>query len=203
MVDSNPFATRQTRPGSLPYRFANPCAEKQLDRRIEQLVGCGQIMGAHGTGKSTLIHHLVQRFRQTGLIVFHVRLSPSQHRWDGAFRRWCQSDQHAILFIDGFEQISLPSKWVIAMTARWMNRRCIVSTHQDQGFPTLWQTLADVGLSQRLADELTRRQGVDRVPPPVLRRLWIQSDGNVRELLFDLFDWYADEQALPSSSIES
>lgn len=89
--ESNPFATRYTRPGSLRYRFdilangeiANPSVadqgRAQLDAIAGGLDGCrfGVIVGPHGSGKSTLLHTLMPALEARFHSVSVLRLTGS------------------------------------------------------------------------------------------------------------------------------
>ena len=64
--DRNPFSSRATRPGALSYEFLDGGGTASL---IETLAGnnwWGEILGEHGSGKSTLVHSLEEPLRTAG-----------------------------------------------------------------------------------------------------------------------------------------
>ncbi len=54
-AQSNPFSTRFVRPGALAYRFPPGESAATLVERLAASGWRGQIVGPHGSGKSTLV----------------------------------------------------------------------------------------------------------------------------------------------------
>jgi len=58
----NPFATRYVQPGMVAWFACDTLSLKMLERRFTDELGCrAAIVGPHGTGKSTLLEHLVPK----------------------------------------------------------------------------------------------------------------------------------------------
>ena len=65
LAERNPFATRFVRPGAIPYRFANGLVGR--DRAsLRQHDWRGEIVGPHGSGKSTLVQTLIPPLKEAG-----------------------------------------------------------------------------------------------------------------------------------------
>ena len=149
----------------------------------------GQIIGPHGSGKSTLISQLVDMFRAAGLDVQRFTQRDRQ-RWleiDNAKRRgW---NEHTLVIVDGYEQLAWWERWRIRRSHRRQGHRLLVTAHADQGMPTLWQTSSSVALLQRIVDQLTIDLPVGRRPTACNVRAAFEShQGNIREALFHLYD---------------
>ena len=97
-----------------------------------------------------------------------------------------------LLIIDGYEQLSLVSRLRLAWQLRRRGWGAIVTAHRDVGFPTLYQTLASVELTQRVVARLLPN-GDAMIDDETIARCFAASGGNVRETLFGLYDRF--EQA--------
>ena len=102
MIRRNPFSSRFVRPRAM--HFVAP--EATLGTMAETVAAGGRwaIVGPHGTGKTTLVHHLRrlldQRGRDSRLYALHDE--GRRRRWDGSL---------GVTFIDGYEQLSAPARW--------------------------------------------------------------------------------------------
>ena len=63
---SNPFSTRYIRPGAIVYQFAEGDSAAAMIDRLTACGGRAQIIGPHGSGKSTLVATLIESLRQSG-----------------------------------------------------------------------------------------------------------------------------------------
>ena len=68
----------------------------------------------------------------------------------------------------------------------------LVTAHGDTGLPTLWRAEPDLSLARRVVDHLLAEWESVRVPEPLLDTLFRRREGNLRLVLFDLYDWYED-----------
>ena len=71
---SNPFSTRFTRPGEIPYQFADSAGLETLVDRFGHNRWVGQIVGPHGCGKTTLCHLLARELEHLFPNVNHVTI---------------------------------------------------------------------------------------------------------------------------------
>ena len=77
---SNPFATRFISPVVMDYHFSEPLSAERLVGRLKANRWNGQIVGPHGSGKSTLINSLVPVLIDQGRQVIRYELRDGQHR---------------------------------------------------------------------------------------------------------------------------
>ncbi|NUO49343.1 MAG: hypothetical protein HOV80_10850 [Polyangiaceae bacterium] len=185
---SNPFATRWIRPGATPYLFAN--GGPTLDALVRH-VRAGkslEIVGPHGSGKSTLIEALL------------AALSAAEIPWrasslhDGGMARRTRSSAGVgarVHSIDGFEQLSWAERAAVRLRARVLAHGLIVTAHAPVGMDLVLRTEVTPDLAVAVVTRLLERappQALVR-PTDVLPRLRAHA-GNLREALFDLYDAY-------------
>jgi polynucleotide 5'-kinase involved in rRNA processing len=75
---SNPFATRWTRPGAVPFDFDRRGAVDELVERLAESDWRGAIVGPHGSGKSTLVAALLPAIEAAGRTITHIKLHSGQ-----------------------------------------------------------------------------------------------------------------------------
>ncbi|CAN5662886.1 ATP-binding protein [soil metagenome] len=181
--DPNPFATRFVRPGAIPYLFPPGDSLEQLLQRLRASGGWGQIIGPHGSGKSTLIAAMLPELQRIGQEPHAVRLR------DGWTRpAWGPIPNGASLVVlDGFEQLS---RWGRAWLRHCCQRRglgLVVTAHEPIGLPDLFRTDVTPEMAWRVLQRLDSNQEPLLAPERVAERLAAQA-GNLRELLFELYD---------------
>lgn len=210
---ANPFCTRCIRPGAVPFRFCAGESTAGLIGRFELAGWQGAIVGPHGSGKSTLLATLVPDLNSHGLSVAPLVLHDGQRRLPRDFvaslpapaaiaypgpnspertacgrpgTRW---RPETIVVVDGYEQLGLFSRCRL----RWLcwRRRLglLVTSHSPLGLPELHRTEITLSLAQRVVAGLQEGFAV-RISPDDVARLYPQYRGNLRELLFKLFDLY-------------
>ncbi len=194
-MSTNPFATKFVRPGAIEYRFPQGMS---LPALFEQFLESGQraqIVGPHGTGKSTLLASLGPLVEQHFDEVIRVQL----HAGDG--RRASQPDwghlasrgPKTLVMVDGFEQAYAWHRW-------WFERRArggpglLVTAHRPLGkLPVLYTS----GTGATVVKEIVQRLLAGQTPQPsavdMTSEAWVERrltahHGNVRELLFELYD---------------
>src|SRR5437016_5663581 len=84
---TNPFSTRFVRPGALPFRFSAGQTAASLVARLHELHWRAQIVGPHGTGKSTLLAALLPEIEAAGQQVRAIALHDGQRSLPADFLR--------------------------------------------------------------------------------------------------------------------
>ena len=149
----NPLSTRHVAPGAVPW-FGDL---EGLYERWTQLGRQAQIIGPHGTGKSTLLAHLVARAAR---------------------------DRIAVVALDDADVRSpLRARW-----ARFRHRYLLITTHSDLGLPTLSRTRISLECARAVILHLLRAHPGFVPDDRDLERLLAAHDGNLREVLFALYD---------------
>ena len=192
----NPFATRFVRPGARPYRFSEGETAAKVVERLKQFGWRGQIVGPHGSGKSSLCQTLLPWLEQSGKQVLTMRMTSDDHRlrqvdaavWSPAW----------LLLIDGFEQLTWVQRQWLLLKTWWHQTGLLITTHRSHGLPVLYRTAVSLDMAQQLVGEWLSAHGypVDMLQPEV-QSLWEDPrlQGNFRELLFTLYDLFQRRRA--------
>ncbi len=185
---ANPFCTRSVRPGAVPFLFPPGETAAALADRFHRTGGRAAIVGPHGSGKSTLLATLLPQVRRDGRQVTAVALHDGQRRLPAN----CEASRLAagdVVVIDGYEQLGFFHRRRLCKLCRRRGLGLLVTSHGPVGLPVLFRTQVDLPLAQRIAARL--QEGYEtRVHQRDVARLFPQCGGNLRELLFALFDLY-------------
>ncbi|WP_461508407.1 P-loop NTPase family protein [Rhodopirellula baltica] len=170
---TNPFSSRHTRPGAIPFRFdlngsdrAGHIARFLADLRQHRL---GLIVGNHGTGKSTLLHDMAHALQEKFPGGKWIQLTADPNRSPIAVvSSMLQNDRAAIetqatvspggvLVIDGAEQLSPWGRFRIRRRAQQAGHVCLATAHRDlRGFHVLHRTKVTAKLIEDLLAEVLR-----------------------------------------------
>jgi hypothetical protein len=200
--ESNPFATRFIHPGAQPFLFADGSNAHKVVDRLEENDWWGQIVGPHGSGKSTLISTLEPALEQHGRDVIHLRMHENERQLPAKLfssNVWRPATQ---LVVDGYEQLSRVNRWRIKRHCRRQNCGLLVTTHVDVGLPTIYTTEPTVQIAEQLVAQLLELHGNSELvgegpyASERIRPLLDKHRGNLRELLFELYDLYESERSL-------
>jgi len=185
----NPFSTRNIRPGAIPFRFPPGETPERLVQRLGSHDWRGEIVGPHGSGKSSLLAVLIPALEQAGRDVILIELHDGQRNLPVDLGSLDALRDNALVIVDGYEQLSLWSR-------RGLKRFCglhgvglLVTSHRPAGFPPLFQTGSSVALAEEVVGLLLPdwKQLLSR---DELARRFDLHHGDLRELLFGLYDLY-------------
>jgi hypothetical protein len=194
-------------------RFENVCKRR------------GAIVGPHGTGKSTLLEHLTPRLGRvvwrtkssrenssgdtpasrdvsefplsfsTGRPVIWLSLRRDRRpfsSWLGTRRLWTKG---SLLVIDGFEQMTLPGRWLVLRVNRFAQSGILLTSHRPMALTTLCWTGSNVAALQGTILRAFHNAGVSGeehyLDAARLRELLELENGNIREVLMRLYDDFA------------
>jgi hypothetical protein len=194
IATTNPFATRYTRPGAMQFHFPAGEDVMALVERLRSYHWTAQIVGPHGSGKSTLLATLIPAIETAGRQVRCIALHEGERRLPFTATDWGQLTSASVLIIDGYEQLGRFARWSVASRSR--SRQCglVVTTHRDLGLPTLFTMNPQLSLAIELAHELLP-PGDRSIGDSDIEAAWHRRRGNVRELLFDLYDLFESRRA--------
>ena len=140
-------------------------------------------------GKSTLLADLAGQLRLRGRTVLATTLRKGCRRLPAGFLAAASSGPRTQLVIDGFEQLGWWHRWQVEACSWWRNSGLLVTTHRHCQLPVLAELAPDLRTVQNLVYDLL--QG-DRtvVTDNDVAASFARHNGNVREILFDLYDRY-------------
>lgn len=182
-------------PGEIPYFFPAEDDLQKLIARADSASWTGQIVGPHGSGKTTLIRHLSRQLQQRFahvefLIIRGVREvqicqrllstspAPASEVGDG------DGLGNALLVIDGVERLSWLQRMLLVADCRRKRIGLLVTTHRAiSGMPVFYQTSFDRTRFCRILHHLGTQQYEDHY-----KKLRNQFGDNCREMLFRLYD---------------
>jgi energy-coupling factor transporter ATP-binding protein EcfA2 len=194
MAHVNPFRSECIE--ALRYRDATATAGQVLDLCRRQ-GGRGALVGAKGSGKTTLQNALAERLQEQGTPAYRIRLTEEQRCIDWtALRQAVRGSSPPPVLLDGAEQVRRFAWWKF----RWIVRHVgvlIVTTHQAGRLRTLHRHDTSPALLEELVRELLDRQHAnpsgDAAAFPLPSRaemdaLFRRHAGNLRECLRDLYN---------------
>lgn len=192
-IPENPFCSRRIRPGAIPYHFPEG---RSLDALVEDLKAHdwrGQIIGPHGSGKSTLLAALLPVLGRQGRRLIHMELEEGERWLPLGPEELLLLGKDTVLAIDGYEQLSYWSR-------RWLKRKSItlgfgliIIAHVPYDLPDLYRTRSDLSLAKLVVGILLDGSPV-KIPDSQIEEHYTASHGNIREMLFSLYDVYELEQ---------
>jgi hypothetical protein len=189
----NPFATRWMRPGALAYRFP---AGQSVERLVETLRANrwrGEITGPHGCGKSTLLAALLPALREAGREPLLQTLHDGQRRLPRELTdaAWTPRTQ---VIVDGYEQLGRLARARLKRRSRRAGCGLLVTAHAPAGLPELARVAPDLETVVQLVAHLLGQSSAPIAREEIARR-FAAREGNVRDVLFDLYDLYERRRA--------
>jgi len=162
---------------------------KELLKELRRLGFRGALVGANGTGKTTLLEQLEPELRALGFKIRLVRLYDKKRRISKhEMKRFsAELTEEDFILLDGAEQMS-PLQW------NWFRLRSkkagglLITAHSKGMLPTLKECTTSPELLEEIISELLgeRALSTDRS-----RELFQKHHGNIRQALRELYDVYA------------
>ena len=208
MAPSNPFVSRCVRPGAIPYLFQS---ESNLDTLITSLRDHrwrGQIVGLHGSGKSTLVESLMAPLRRAGRKPVQYRFSSTRWQSSPAERLsathaesagYCLFprgddpvwDRNTQVIVDGFEQLYSLQRLSLYARCLYQGAGLLVTTHRRAlTLPLLYHTHVDLTTAWDVVQRLFEEQAANPISNQEVSDCLQSHHGNMREMLFALYDLY-------------
>lgn len=187
MHQPNPFSTRFVRPGAIPFHFNESETAEQLVEKLKQNHWRGEIIGPHGTGKSTLLENLKPFIEHAGRGLIHLKLTaekPSLNVSELFGGAW---NAQTLVIIDGYEQLRFLARFVLAVRRLFSGAGMLITAHRSMGFPPLYETRASEPIFNDLV-ELLMREANSTITRTEAAQALQASRGNVRDALFRLYD---------------
>lgn len=191
----NPFIAQRIRPGELPYLFPQGASAAAVVEEFRRHGGRGAIIGPHGSGKSTLLRTLMPQFEAAGNSVLLLELHDGQRRLPPLAADAAITAQ-TVIVVDGYEQLSRCSRWLLRWRAWRSGCGLLATAHRPVDLPTLFTTRTDPGLAVEIVRRLEAVQGKPSgVSDAEIAGAFASQEGNIREMLFALYDLYRARMA--------
>lgn len=185
---SNPFATRFTRPGAIEFLFPPGESAQGLVDRLRDQGWQGGIVGPHGAGKSTLLATLNEPLNVAGRNVVQATLHQGETDLPQSlddWRRWTPATQ---VIVDGYEQLTWWSRSKLARRIRDRQAGLLATSHAPTGLPLLISVEPRLDAAQEVVRHLLPDESM--VKTSDIEQHFRACDGNIREMLFQLYDVY-------------
>jgi energy-coupling factor transporter ATP-binding protein EcfA2 len=165
----------------------------ELVDRLRDAGWWGQIIGPHGSGKSTLLSALEQALTQAGRRVLHIELHDGQSRLPIHLGDALRVSPFDLVMVDGYEQLNRFRRYRLRAFCQNQGVGLVVTSHKSVRMPELFRTAVQVGLAQRIVANLQGR-GPSVITPEEIVERFSHHQGNLREVLMDLYDLYEDRR---------
>ncbi len=190
----NPFSTDRV----LQVRYRPEGTD--WDELLLRLAGLGYraaIVGPKGSGKTTLLEDLAPRLDQLGFQTTMLRLDEAHPYLTPTFERefFQRLGAGDVVLLDGAEQMSW-WRWRRFCRGSTRGGGLIVTSHRAGLLPTLLECRPTPELLDHLLQELVGLQA--STLRTQARRLYVECQGNIREVLRGLYDLCADGEGVPS-----
>lgn len=185
---SNPFATRFTRPGAIEFLFPDGESAELLTERLCEHSWQGEIVGPHGAGKSTLLATLIAPLQAAGRTIVQATLHQGETSLPAVLDDWRSWGATTQVIVDGYEQLSWWSRRRLAQRVRDRQAGLLVTSHAATGLPTLMNVAPRIEAAQRIVRQLVPDDSL--ITGGDIEQTFRACDGNIREMLFRLYDVY-------------
>lgn len=198
----NPFCTRRIRPGAIPFLFSAGQDAEMLVDRLQQNAWRGEIVGAHGTGKSALLATLIPLIEQAGQHVTLIELHDGQRRLPLDIERDVHTRLPMLVVVDGYEQLSRWRRFLLKRLCRRRGWGLMVTAHVSVGLPEVYRTATTPDLAEKIVAQLMAGH-TSSFTRAELAECLARHDGDLRETLFELYDRYEEGRCLKTAPIDA
>lgn len=185
---SNPFATRFTRPGAIEFLFPPGESPDSLVERLRANAWQGEIVGPHGVGKSSLLAALAEPLAAAGRVVVQAALHQGETTLPAPLDDWKAWDATTQVVVDGYEQLTWWSRSKLAWRVRERKAGLLVTSHAATGLPLLISVAPKLEVALQVVRQLVPDDQL--ITDDEVEHTFLACRGNIREMLFQLYDLY-------------
>ncbi|HOA53202.1 MAG TPA: hypothetical protein PKI05_13190 [Thermogutta sp.] len=196
----NPFSARFVRPGVIPYIFPPGCSWESVHEIFQANQRLGAVIGPHGAGKSAFITAFTHWMENNGQPCLALELHDGQRTLGQATWRKLEALQDTVVTVDGYEQLSAWSRYQLRRLCRKKHLGLIVTAHTDIEIPLLFAPEPNEDLAWQIVQYLLAR-GQPLINRDDVRASFARHQGNLREMLFDLYDLYEVRRTSEADSL--
>jgi GTPase SAR1 family protein len=144
----------------------------------------GQIVGPHGSGKSTLLWRLTD-------VMADVRISCDWQTLSRNDRLPKPPMRATVHVLEGVEWLSAFDRFRIRLRG-WSGRRLLLTTHKQlPGIPVIAKLTSSLHIAVEIVAHLLKNDHSNLIHPSDIQWSFEKNNGNLREMLMDLYDVYA------------
>jgi len=188
-ADQNPFSTAAIKPGAIAFRFGGDTGVASLVATLQQNNWRGEIVGPHGSGKSTLLRTLLPEIEAAGRNVCCYIAKPNDKQLPMSAAEQATWHESTLVVIEGYELLNRRQQKSLDRACRDAGAGLLITCHQPQGLPTLFQTAITAELALSLVEHLLPPD-CDFISAADVRASFSRHGQNLRELLFEMYDLY-------------
>lgn len=187
----NPFRISRIKAmGYLPQAMS----QEQIRQRLDQLDNVAAIVGPHGSGKTTLLRELEIQVRCSGIETHMLFMSLDiPLPWQTVCDCIDSINPGGILFFDGACHLSNVRFWQLRQKIRKRNIGLVITSHDEGLLDTLIVCRPGVNLLAEITDRLLGEEKL--LDEDILSVLYSVHSGNIRDCLWDLYDYYNDRES--------
>lgn len=185
-AENNPFSVSKIH--NLPYQFSGANMNTILRNWSSQNYR-GIIKGNHGVGKSTLLKEIVCHLKRRDEKINYIFLNNKKKLCTIDLINLLRLDKKFIVVIDGWEQIGFFYKILLYIKFKSL-KGFIGTSHQNTIFPVIFEASTDFKTFSDLVMKLIAEYPEKMLPD--LRMLYDKNNGNIRDCLFELYDFLAN-----------
>jgi hypothetical protein len=189
-MSSNPFATRFTRPGAIGYLFPPGQSVVGVLDLLRNNHWWGEIIGPHGSGKSSLVAELLPLLEATGRRVALYSLHQGDRTLPLSKADVAAWNAETQVVVDGYEQLSWWSKRRLQSQVKAQKAGLLITAHQPMGLPPLFATEPTLALARQIVAELVKTDQDQALTDADVAAAFTAHGANLREMLFSLYDVY-------------
>jgi hypothetical protein len=192
---SNPFSTRFIRPSAARYVFPAGTNADSLIAGLEQTGWIGEIIGPHGSGKSTLVQTLLPHLKEAGRALEFYSLHEFQRRMPADQLKAVQWTSRTQIVVDGYEQLGFLQRIRLRRKCRKWHAGLLVTAHAPTGLPLLCRTETSRELARQIVAGLLADDDDMQIGPEEADLAFVETGGNLREMLLRLYDVFEQRNA--------